>query len=354
MSGFTSEVLEQVTPGRPKDVATVACVTVCHNEAVILPHFLHHYRGIGCNHFFIVDDHSTDGTFEILSEQSDITLFRPAKNTSYRENLGKWREDILDYYCTDRWVTLPDLDEFLYYKEMPMKLCDLAQALEDKGERALLSVMIDMYADMPLDQHHFDGRSAPHEAFPYFDDQGAPPFGIRIMSQPTRFLKRFPTPHVCFMGGVRDRLFFWRKKPTALQTWFLGSFAHIKRPLNPSLFENLQNRLTRLVMKNALTSAPSVLNKFALLKWPKGAKFARGPHSIDKKVAVSEHLAASLHYKFYKGREGLSYSVGRGQHAGKSALSKLILADNCENGQSPVFEGSKRFEGVKSLSKLLK
>jgi hypothetical protein len=354
ISAFRSEILDQVGPNPATAESKVACVTVCHNEALILPHFLDHYRQIGCDHFFIVDDHSTDGTLEVLSQQPDVTLFRPINHAVFRENVGQWREAILDHYCTDKWVTLPDLDEFLYFKQMPNSLYELAKALEHEGNRALLSIMVDMYADMPLDQHHFDGKALPQEAFPFFDGQSAPQFGMRIMAQPKRFLKRFPTPQVSFMGGARDRLFFQQKELSFLQAWFLRKFANMNRPLNPSFLQNLQNKLTRQVTKKCFATDPSVLNKFALLKWPKGAKFARAPHSISKRIAVSERLAVFLHFKFYKGHKGLRYSVERGQHAGRSALSRLILADDKRGTATPVFEGSKKFAGVHSLSELLR
>lgn len=354
MAEFTSDTLEQIGEIAPLHSDGVACVTVCHNEALILPFFLQHYRDIGVAHFYIVDDHSDDNTRDILANAPDVSVFKPINGAKFRENVGRWREQILDHFCANSWVTLPDLDEFLYFKDMPKPLNHVAAKLEADGHEALISAMVDMYADEPFGQHFFDGKSPPQDVFPFFDDQVSPHSGIRIMAQPKRFVAQFPTPPITLMGGLRERLFFQERTFTSLQAWLLARFAHIRRPLNPSFLEALENKLTRQFTKGRSAKTPSVLNKFALLKWPRGAKFSRAPHSIDKRISISEGLAASLHFKFYKGSGGLKYSAERAQHAGGSALAKLILEEKDILAKSPVFEGSRRFEGIASLNRILR
>lgn len=57
----------------------LACVALTHNEMRILPEFLAHYRRLGVDRFFLVDDHSTDGSRDYLMAQDDVTLYEPRR-----------------------------------------------------------------------------------------------------------------------------------------------------------------------------------------------------------------------------------------------------------------------------------
>ena len=54
--------------------AILALVTL-RNERVRLPYFLDYYRGIGIDHFLIVDNDSNDGSREFLADQPDVSLW---------------------------------------------------------------------------------------------------------------------------------------------------------------------------------------------------------------------------------------------------------------------------------------
>ena len=340
--------------GDPAVDAAVTCVTICHNESQIIEQFLDHYRSLGCGLFLIVDDNSNDGTVDFLKKQVDVSLFQPTNGARFSENVGNWRQQLLDHYCVDRWVTLPDVDEFLYHKMMPSKLQDVAKKLERRGEEALLAVMIDMYGQGPISAQKYTCERLLREEFQCFDGQGPPPSGIRIVAQPSSFLKRYPTPQVCFMGGVRERLFFQKRLLTGLQRWLLSKFAHSRRPLNPNALHRFQNSLVRAATKKCFSETPFVLNKFALLKWRHGTRFSRAPHSIDRSITVSEGLATFLHYKFYKGQSGLAYSLDRAQHAGGSVLYKKMLKKEEAFEMSPTNEYTRTFDGLSSLSDILR
>ena len=45
------------------------------NEKVRLPFFLDYYRDMGVSHFFFVDNDSTDGSVEYLSQQPDVSVW---------------------------------------------------------------------------------------------------------------------------------------------------------------------------------------------------------------------------------------------------------------------------------------
>ena len=334
--------------------AAVTCVTVCHNEAGIIDQFLEHYRSIGVGNFLVVDDRSTDGTTDILAAQPDVSLFRPTGGAQFKDNLGKWRQDLLDTYCSSAWVTLPDMDEFLYFNSMPASLSALTVELEAEGSEALIAAMVDMYGDAPIKDQIYTGTAPLEEEFPFFDGVSEMPHGLRIVSQPTSFVRRFPTPSVAIKGGVRERIFFAPPRPSRIQKWMMTRWAHPRRPLNPTWLEKKQNALLRALTQAKTPAPPFVLNKFALLKWPRGAKFSRAPHSLDRVVKVSERLAVFLHFKFYKGVQAFNYNVERGQHAGGSVHYRKILEQADALERNPVYSGSRRFEGLHSLDGLLR
>ena len=47
----------------------------CRNERLRLPAFFQHYRAMGVDRFYIVDNESSDGTIDFLAEQPDVRLF---------------------------------------------------------------------------------------------------------------------------------------------------------------------------------------------------------------------------------------------------------------------------------------
>lgn len=353
MSRFQSNVLKLLTKVESMDRG-IACVAVCHNEFLIIRTFLKHYRSIGIKKFYIVDDNSTDGTREILEQQKDVVLFEPMDGSEYKTDVALWRQDILDFFLHDRWVTLPDIDELLYYKQMPAGIEEVIKHIEAEKSDVLLGVMIDMYQDKPLSKNRYSGERSLIDEFPFFDGQGEPPLGIRILSQQKKYLKRFPTPEVLFKGGVRDRLFFQDKEPSRLQRWLLRKFAHSKRPLNPTFLQRLESEIVRRATKTLYSFDPPILNKFALIKWRNGLKFRRGPHCVSERMKVSEGLAAFLHFKFYKGEEMINYNVQRGQHTGDSAYYKKMLEKREKLDNSPICGASRRFTGIESLEDILR
>tara|TARA_R110002096_G_scaffold101798_1_gene225221 strand:+ start:141 stop:395 length:255 start_codon:yes stop_codon:yes gene_type:complete len=83
-------------------------------------------------------------------------------------------------------------------------------------------------------------------------------------------------------------------------------------------------------------------------------KFHRAPHAIDTAVPVSESIAALLHYKFYKGVNGFEYNAKRGQHAGGAQMYATMISRTDALAQSPMCDITRRFDGVASLSGIVR
>lgn len=85
------------------------------------------YHGylFGYENLFIVDNISTDGTFEIINEFADkgVHIF---KETDYKKK-GDIMKKLIDTYCENRNTAFPlDIDEFIVYHEKGSKdiICD--------------------------------------------------------------------------------------------------------------------------------------------------------------------------------------------------------------------------------------
>jgi hypothetical protein len=89
-------------------------VAIFKNEAHILKEWLQHYRRQGVDHFFLIDNGSTDVYLPILSPyiyQKTLTLsIDPTRN----EQTALYNRYCLSTVKTFDWVLVCDLDEFVY------------------------------------------------------------------------------------------------------------------------------------------------------------------------------------------------------------------------------------------------
>jgi len=328
----------------------ISCLALAHNEDNIILQFLDHYRAMGVRDFIIIDDHSTDNTFDILSAQEDVSVYKPKPGSSYQVDKVAWRCDLLDQLADQKWVLLPDIDEHLIYPDMANRdIQTFARQIEAQGAQALFTIMVDMYADKPLKDHAFSGGTLT-ETFPYFDNPSHSLGGYRLLPPAKRFLKRFPTPPVCAYGGVRDRMFFNEiGSASSLSRWALRKFAHLGRALNPNFVEKQTNAFTRWLTKGQFGPNPLSMTKLGLLKWQKGLRLSGGPHAVSENLTLAKTTGAFLHFKFTRGSAGIEYIAKRGQHAGGSVLYQKILGQGDLLDRSPFNQGSVVFEGPGSL-----
>ena len=228
-------------------------------------------------------------------------------------------------------------------------------ALEAEGAEAVLTLMLDMYADAPLEAHeHPVGSSLRlHERFPLFDGPAPFPEGYQMRRTSARNSRRYPTPQVTLSGGARTRLFHApQSKVSALQSWAAERYMQMDGRVTPYARERpgqwLARRLTRKLLQGTLNNT-----KLGLLKWRKGLRFNGGAHKLSGVVPMSESTAVFLHYPFTRGRAGVEYIARRGQHAdGARAYQSLLEGEQLKT--SPIYKRSKRYEGVQSLAGLIR
>lgn len=132
--------VDKIRPG-----AILAFLTV-RNERPRLRYFLKYYRRLGVDHFFFVDNGSTDGSAEFLSDQSDVSLW--CTEASYRKSRfgTDWLNWLKFRYGHKHWCLTLDPDELLVYpfcdtRPLPA-LCDW---LDQSGVRTFGTLLLDLY-----------------------------------------------------------------------------------------------------------------------------------------------------------------------------------------------------------------
>ncbi|WP_241581090.1 glycosyltransferase family 2 protein [Rosenbergiella nectarea] len=168
------------------------------NEAIRLPFFFEYYEKLGVNHFFIVDNDSTDNLPEIIEEKENVTLFSTSK--SYKKsNFGMhWLNYILRRYGAKHWCLTCDPDEFLVLPDRgeENKLADLTFYLDSVARPSFFALMIDMYSDKKLEDNIYELGQNPLEVCSFFDKEGY------------FFNENYALNSLWAQGGVRMRTLF--------------------------------------------------------------------------------------------------------------------------------------------------
>ncbi|WP_339756932.1 glycosyltransferase family 2 protein [uncultured Hoeflea sp.] len=169
--------------------------SVMRDEVRIIAEFLAHYRKAGIRKFVILDNNSTDGTFEFLTEQADIDLYRTATAfTTLRKQA--WLNVLLDSYRSrGQWFICVDADEHIVFDglENGRDFSDLADVMEKAGIRRVRGCLVDMYSHRPVADSLSDEGQALMDAYPLFDSAGYREYDL--------------TPLIAREGGPRQRLF---------------------------------------------------------------------------------------------------------------------------------------------------
>lgn len=177
----------------------VLCCSVVRNESLRLPFFLEYYRAQGVAKFFMIDNGSSDDTYEFLLAQPDVYLWRSTQSFR-RANFGAgWFEPVLRRYGVNHWWVIVDADELLYYPNCETQsLPHLCREMERKKKKALNAVQLDMYSNVPIRDTHYRAGQNFLDVCPYFDRSfyhhqfmGAGPYRNQT----------------AFTGGMRTRIF---------------------------------------------------------------------------------------------------------------------------------------------------
>jgi len=194
--------LRAVRDVKPLVQGEIALIALCRDTIDIVEAFLNHYRALGVDRFILVDDRSSDGTHEYLTEQPDVDLHVSDLRYSQAARGRLWRETLLERYGRGRWYLNIDIDEFLVFPSAyGNTLRSLIAVMDGHGEKHLWAPMLDMLPDMSgnfdIETIQRSGRFSTLgemlQACPFFDQSG--------------YQWVFKTRQQYLSGGARQRIF---------------------------------------------------------------------------------------------------------------------------------------------------
>lgn len=194
----------QIAPG---DVLCFLCI---RNEAQRLPYFLSHHRALGVRHFLAVDNASTDGSAEMLRDQTDVSLWQTGASYKASRFGMDWLTWLQLRHGSGHWCLTLDADELLLYPYWPTRpLSALTGWLDGQGRDSFGALTVDMYPEGPVSQRQVAPGENPLTHLGWFDSGN-----YQTQVQPRM-------RNLWVQGGARARAFFAaspRQAPTLNKT----------------------------------------------------------------------------------------------------------------------------------------
>ena len=125
----------------PKNKYYLSIIAIFRNEALAMKEWIEHHLGHGVEHFYLVDDRSTDNSSVILEpyiKRNLVSMYTPNSKSSAFRQTGMYKKVFTDVYMKNEsnWIAIIDLDEFLY---SPIKV-DIRDILRDHEDLSIAGV----------------------------------------------------------------------------------------------------------------------------------------------------------------------------------------------------------------------
>ncbi len=154
----------------PQNKDEIRCFIVVRNGEWRIPYFLYHYRSIGINRFFFIDNMSEDDTREVLLKQPDVHLW-VTSNQYCKSNYGMdWLHKLLQSYGEGYWCIVVDIDELLIFTNYENdSLNNFIVKMKNKKIYAGKGVVLDMYSNKKIKDTTYDVGSSYLDSCNYFE-----------------------------------------------------------------------------------------------------------------------------------------------------------------------------------------
>jgi len=272
-------LVEQTSDPRQSVTGEIRAFAKCRNERLRLPAFLTHYRALGVDRFFIVDNDSSDGTTEYLAGQPDVRVFRTTNLFSESSAGSLWLNPLLSRFGVGAWCVTVDIDELLVYPGSEQaSLRDLAKYFDRTGREALSCLLLDLYPAGPLAESRYSPGDDLLAAAPYFD---AGPYEQSPVET---------CPGVFITGGMRERVFYPKFRARGAGAKACDALLNTAAYHFPILGDTpwIRARWRR---------RPPLLTKVPLVRWDATSMYMNSSHWVSPKIVAPE-TGALLHFKF--------------------------------------------------------
>ena len=190
LSAHSSYPSEVALNYNPSDDAILAFTTI-FNGIEYVEWFLDYYRDLGIDHFFFCDNGSTDGTFEFLSKQADVSLFVNTGSFSASACGVFWINHLMRRFGVGHWCLHLDMDEALVFPGMDKgrTLRDFIGYLDQNGFQATAGLMVDIFPD-------FSDETEAEDLFA----------ASKFIDTNYNWMRNELPPYYFIKGGMRSRL----------------------------------------------------------------------------------------------------------------------------------------------------
>jgi glycosyltransferase involved in cell wall biosynthesis len=299
--GYIRKLDNHPIPETTEEIRAFMCV---RNELLRLPWILEYHRRIGIKRFFIVDNGSTDGSTEYLLAQNDVHCFYTSESYSKSRWGLSWTNSILNSFGAGNWCLVIDADEmFIFPFCETKKLHSFVGDLETLGFQAVLSLVVDMYSQVPIKEALYKSGEPFLGTCHYFDANT-----YRAFRAPA-----YPPIQAC--GGPRQRVFWSNRK---------------------------------------VDFHPPTTSVVPLIKWQIAYEYKRGRHCINMPLNFASFFSTILHFKFFHDfYERIEKEAERGEHFAGAREYKMYLQYLRTNPDLTFYyEGSKLYEDSAQLVNL--
>ena len=119
---------------------TLSVGAMFRNEERALPGWIEHYLLHGAEHFYLIDDNSTDRSSKVVQpylEKGLVTLFHEDHPRYCGRQRNLYNNYILPHIDETRWLLIADLDEFVWSP----RSVDLRSVLADLDHIAMIQII---------------------------------------------------------------------------------------------------------------------------------------------------------------------------------------------------------------------
>jgi hypothetical protein len=313
---------------------------VVRNERIRIHAWLRHYRNMGVKAFAVVDNGSTDGTYEFLREQPDVAATRIETSYAASKFGVAWLNEFHRRLRPSVWVLFADADELLVYRGWPDRpLIDLAEEAAAENCNTFFGVLIDMYPDGPLEAAVVSEHDDLFDVAPCFDRDYR--FRIKLVTPGGR-----PEIKLELIGGPRVRMLssVERELASSWFSWFLRGQIDRVIPLTPA-------RLLPWVVRFIPKTMPS-LCKAPLVRSGAGVSYSSA-HKTSGARPFPENVVL-CHFKFLADFAArVRGEAARGEHYRRGA--EYIMYANAISRKDRLdftYEGTQRFRTVDQFVEL--
>lgn len=179
---------------RPDDILLFCTF---RNEDIRLPYFFDYYRKLGVNHFFMVDNGSSDDGGAYAAAQDDVSIWRTDAGYGRARYGMDWLTWLQMRYAHGHWTLTVDVDEFFVYPFCDTRpLAALGDWLDASDVRSFGALILDMYPEGPVNEAVYERGMDPLQIANWFDT------GNYTISLNKRMR------NLWIQGGPRARAFF--------------------------------------------------------------------------------------------------------------------------------------------------